>query len=314
MLNRRILRVKVLQVLYAYKAKETQSIESAFKELQKGANKTHDLFFSLLLLAEEIRLEAERIIDIRKNKITASAQERHPNLRFVDNRVLKEIIQHDSFETQVKSKKLNWNKHKSVIKKLTLEILESADYENYLNALKDSFSNDKKFLIHIFETILFNTEDLYANLEEQNIYWTSDVDFVIKKIAVLISNISEDKPETVIFPPVYKKDDDRTFARDLLFKAIKNQVKYRDIIEKHIVNWDIDRVTKTDRLIMQIAVAETIGFDSIPIKVTINEYIELSKMYSSPKNAKFVNGVLDKVINELKENEVFKKTGRGLVE
>ena len=314
MLNRRILRIKVLQVIYAHLTKADQSIEAAYKELQKGTKKTHDLFFLLLLLLIEVSHKAEEIIEIRRNKITANDSERYPNTRFPENRIIKMIAEDETFIKQLKDKRLNWRKHKEVVNLITKELLNSKDYESYLNDAPDSFENDKKFVNHFFNTILFNTKHLYNSLEEQDIYWNTDIDFIIKKISVFIGHITENKPELISFPPIFKNDDDRTFARDLLVKSIINHKKYEEISEKHIVNWDIERVTKTDRLILLLAISEVISFETIPIKVTINEAIEMSKLYSSPKNAKFVNGVLDKIVSYLKENEMFKKTGRGLME
>ena len=314
MLNRRFLRIKVLHILYAHSAKRAQGVEAAHKELIKSVQRTHDLFFYLLLLYTEVLKKTEELIEIRRNKLTAGIEERMPNMRFVENTLAQMIRQHENFRREVSNKKLSWLKDREVVSKLSRDLLDSEDYQVYINDEEPSFETDKKFVKHFFEVILYNSEELYAALEEKDIYWINDIDFIIKKIASFIDRIQEGKSETLVFPAVYKKDDDRTFARDLLMKAILNSKSYEDIIEKQIVNWDIERVTRTDRLILLLAITEVIGFSSIPIKVSINEYIEISKMYSSPKNAKFVNGVLDKTVNYLKENELFNKTGRGLLE
>jgi N utilization substance protein B len=314
MLNRRFLRIKVLQILYAHSAKRAQGVEAAHNELRESIQRTHDLFFYLLLLYVEVLKKTEELIEIRRNKLTAATEERMPNMRFVENSLGLMIKQHENFKREVSNKKLSWLSDREIVNKLSRNLLDSEDYQLYIKEENPSFENDKKFLKHFFEVILFNSEELYASLEEKDIYWINDIDFIIKKIVGFIDRIQEGKSETLVFPPVYKKDDDRTFARDLLMKAILNRKNYEEIIEKQIVNWDIERVTRTDRLILLMAITEVIGFSSIPIKVTINEYIEISKMYSSPKNAKFVNGVLDKTINYLRENELFNKTGRGLVE
>jgi transcription antitermination protein NusB len=314
MLNRRFLRIKVLQVLYAHSAKREQGVEAAHKELRESIQRTHDLFFYLLLLYAEVLKKTEELIEIRRNKLTADIEERMPNMRFVENEFAQTLKQHENFRREVSNKQLSWLKDREVVSKLSRDLLDSEDYQAYIKEENPSFESDKRFVKHFFEVVLYNSEELYTTLEEKDIYWINDIDFIIKKIASFIDRVQERKNETLVFPAVYKKDDDRTFARDLLMKAILNRNAYEEIIEKQIVNWDIERVTRTDRLILLLAITEVIGFSSIPIKVSINEYIEISKMYSSPKNAKFVNGVLDKTVNYLKENELFNKTGRGLVE
>lgn len=314
MLNRRFLRIKVLQVLYAHTAKDAQGAETAHKELGKSVEKTHDLFFFLLLLYIQAADKIESIIEIRRNKLTASPDEKNPDKRFVDNPLINMIRSHETFKRAVADKKLHQLLDNEIVSTIARNLLETQDYKTYLEDNNPGFEKDKKFVKHFFEVLLYNTEELYTALEEKDIYWLNDADFVIKKIVSFIDAAEEDRESSLIFPAVYKKDDDRTFARDLLMKAILNRRKYEEITEHQIVNWDIERVTRTDRLVLLLGITEIIGFPEIPVKVSINEYIEISKLYSSPKNSKFVNGVLDKTVNWMKEKEMFKKSGRGLLQ
>ncbi len=314
MLNRRFLRIKVLQILYAHWAKPGQNINATFKELELSTQKTLDLFYWLLSLYVELVKHTEALIELRRNKITANALERNPNMRFVDNEFLTMLTENETFKTEVSNRKINLGGEREFVKKMARNLLSSSDYEEYTNQKGISFETDKNFVKHLFEIIFYNSEDLYSLLEERNLYWVNDIDFIIKKICTFIDQIKENKPATIRFPKLYKKEDDRTFARDLLVKAISKKVSYEELIEEQIVNWDIERVTQTDRLILLLAVAEIEGFPAIPVKVSINEYIEISKLYSSPRNAKFVNGVIDKTVQYMRENEMFKKTGRGLIE
>ncbi len=311
MFNRRFLRLKVLQILYAHWAKG-QTIEASLKEMETSMNKTLDLFYTLLYLYVELVRNVDKLIEIRRNKITAQEQELNPNKQFVDNELVKMLTEHPNFKREIANRKINLNAEKTEIKNLARMVIDSPDYKEYTKLPNSSFDKDKNFVKHLFEVILFNSKDLYKLLEGLNVYWTNDIDLVIKKIVAFVNRTQQSKPATMVFPPLYKNEDDRIFARDLLVKALAQKHNYQKIIENHVFNWDIERITQTDRLILILAVTEIIAFPSIPVNVSINEYIEISKMYSSPQNAKFVNGVIDKVVHYMRDEQMFKKTGAGL--
>ncbi len=312
MFNRRFLRIKVLQILYAHWAK-SQTVDASLKEMEQSMNKTLDLFYTLLYIYVELTRNIDNLIEIRKNRITARERDLNPNKQFVENEFIKMLTEHESFNREIRNRKINLSQDKTDIKNLARDLIDSPDYIEYTESSNSSFEKDKKFVQHLFDVILYNSESLYKLLEGLNVYWTGDIDQVMKKISQFIAHAQEGKPATMIFPSLYKNEDDRIFARDLLLKSIVKKYEYEKIIESHVFNWDIDRITQTDRLVLILAVTEILNFPSIPVKVTINEYIEISKMYSSPKNAKFVNGVIDKTVHEMQKKQMFTKLGQGLL-
>jgi N utilization substance protein B len=268
----------------------------------------------LLLLLDDVTHHAKKIIDIRREKRFASEEEKNPNLRFVNNRITKLICSNPLFKKKINEKKISWVQYPELIRNLyhTLEISEV--YDIYMNQKTDSFRNDKRIAIFFFSDILYNSEELYTCLEEQSIYWNGDVDYIITKITHIIDNINKEQPEAFVLPAVYKQEEDRTFMTDLMRNTFLHIKEYSEIIDQNVINWDIERISDTDKIILLTAVSEIVKFPSIPVKVTFNEYIELAKLFGSEKSGSFINGILDKIIKYMGERELFKKTGRGLIE
>ncbi|NPA67254.1 MAG: transcription antitermination factor NusB [Chlorobi bacterium] len=312
MLNRRVLRIKVLQIIYASLKKEIGSLQKAENELFFSIQKTYDLYWYLLLLTEEITAYAAKIADIRKNKKFATEKEKNPNPKFINNRITKLIAENETFRNKINEKKLSWDKHPELIKKIYRILEESEVFNKYLYEKDDNFRNDKRIIKFIFSELLFNCKELYASLEEDSIFWTNDIDYVLLKITYTIDNIKNNRPETLIFPEIFKKEDDKEFVKTLLRNTLVNKNEYLEIIEKNVVNWDIERIADFDKVVLITAISEIIKFPSIPVKVSFNEYIELAKMFGTPKSGSFINGILDKIIKYLTEKEMFIKTGRGL--
>ncbi len=312
MINRRVLRIKVLQVIYASLKKETNSLQQAENELLFSIQKTYDLYWYLLLLLDRVTSYAAKIADIRKNKKFATEEEKNPNLKFVNNRITELITFHETYINKITEKKLSWDNHPELIKKVYQLLTNSEVYKKYLYEKEDNFRNDKRILKFFFSELLFNCEELYSALEEDSIFWTNDIDFILLKITHTVDNIKKHKPETLEFPEQFKQPEDKDFAVNLLRNALINKNNYIKIIEKNIVNWDIDRIADFDKVVLITAISEIIKFPSIPVKVTFNEYIELAKMFGSKKSGSFINGILDKTIKYLSEEELFIKTGRGL--
>jgi transcription antitermination protein NusB len=257
---------------------------------------------------------AKKVIEIRKDKWIASDEERRPNLRFVENRVTKLICSNPLFKKKINEKKITWSKYPELVRNLYQTLESSEVFDIYMNKKSDSFRNDKRIAIFLYSDILYNSEELYTCLEEQSIYWNGDVDYVITKITHLIDNINKEQPEAFVLPGIYKQDDDRIFVIDLMRNTLLHIKEYSEIIDLNVINWDIERISDTDKVILLTAVSEIAKFPSIPVKVTFNEYIELAKLFGSEKSGSFINGILDKIIKHMSENELFKKTGRGLIE
>ncbi len=312
MLNRRVLRIKVLQIVYAQLKKETNSLQQAENELLFSVQKTYDLYWFLLLLLEDLTAYAEKIADIRKNKKFASDEEKNPNLKFVNNRITKIICENETFKNKINEKKLSWGNNPELIKKIYRLLENSEIFKIYLYEKDDNFRNDKRMIKFIFSEVFFNCKELYSTLEEKSIFWINDIDFILTKITHTVDNMKNNQPDSLNFPLKFKQPEDKEFAINLLRNTLLHSKEYTDIIKNNIVNWDIDRIADLEKIVMITAISEIIKFPSIPVNVTYNEYIELAKLFGSDKSGGFINGILEKIINYLKKEELFIKTGRGL--
>ena len=313
MISRRLLRIKILQIYYAYLKSSGQSISQAEKELFFSIQKSYDLYHYLLLLVINIVKYAQSRIDLAEQKLVPSHEDLNPNTKFVDNKLVKQLEINDSLNKYLNDNKLSWVNYPELIKNLYLEIKESDIYQNYMNAEQRSYKEDKKLIIDLFAKIIIVHEPLYQNLEEQSIYWNDDLDFVTGMIIKTLKSFKASSDELQQLMPLFKNEDDRDFAKHLLRKTILKHSEYQQLIADYIKNWDIERVAFTDIVVMVLAITELIEFREIPVKVTLDEYIEIAKFYSTQKSNVFINGVLDKVVADLKKDGIIKKTGRGLV-
>lgn len=313
MISRRIIRTKVLQVLYAYYSSSEKSINKTEKELVFCINKTYDLYHYLMDLVIEIADFAENRIEIRKNKHQPTYDDLNPNTKFTSNLLIQQLRANKQLNTYINQKKLSWKNNPELVKELYLFMVESEMYNNYIIDKEQSYSNDKKFIEKLFNKIILISEDLYIALEEQSIYWNDDIEFVISMITKTIKRFNEYDDSNLRLMPMYKDEEDRDFTKNLLRKAIVNHDELRTAIKEHSKNWDVDRIAFMDILIMQLAITEFLYFPTIPTKVTLNEYIELSKFYSTEKSRNFINGILDKTLKDLKKSDKIAKSGRGLI-
>lgn len=313
MISRRIIRIKVLQVLYAYYSSEEKSINTIEKELFFCIQKTYDLYYYLFALVLEIADYAENRIEIRRNKHQPTYDDLNSNIKFISNQVILQLRQNKQIETYINQRKLSWVGYPELIKDLYNFMIESDFYNEYMADSTRSFLDDRKFIDKLLNKIVLVTEDLYVALEEQSIYWNDDVEFVISMISKTLKKFNELSGSDQQLMPMFKDREDQDFAKDLLRKAIINHDELREMIKEHSQNWDVERIAFMDILVMQLAIAEFLFFPSIPTKVTLNEYIELSKFYSTDKSRNFVNGILDKTLKDLKQSGKIVKAGRGLV-
>lgn len=313
MISRRIIRTKVLQVTYAYYSSEEKSLSKTEKELFFCINKSYDLYHYLMALVIDIADYAEKRIEIRKKKLQPTHEDLHPNNKFITNTVIQQLRDNRQLNAYLDQKKLSWVNNPELIKELYLIILESDLYKNYMDDETRSFLDDRKFIEKLFSKIILVAEDLYIVLEEQSIFWNDDVEFVISMIVKTIKHFKEFTDSDHRLMPLYKDQEDHDFAKNLIRKTIVNHNELRELIKKHSKNWDVDRIAFMDILIMQLAISEFLYFPSIPTKVSMNEYIELSKFYSTEKSRNFINGILDKTLKDLKASKKIEKVGRGLI-
>lgn len=313
MISRRLLRIKVLQVLYAYYKSDQKDINLAEKELFFSINKAYELYHYLLLLIVEIVDYTDSRIDLARNKRISSFEDLHPNTRFVDNALISQIRNNVNFRRYVDNQKITWVNNPELIKELFLAISENPDYINYMALEEGVYADDKKIVSKIYTDILLQSESLQQLLEEQSIYWNDDLDFVLSMIIKSIKKFKEKDDESKELLDLFKNDEDREFVKILFRKSIANRELSLKLIEEKASNWDLERIAFMDVLIMQLAITEMIEFDSIPVKVTLNEFLEITKFYSTERSNSFINGVLDKIMQELKKENKITKTGRGLI-
>lgn len=313
MISRRIIRTKVLQVLYAYYSSEEKSINKTEKELFFCIHKSYDLYHYLMSLVIDIADYAEKRIIIKKKKHRPTDEDLHPNTKFITNQVIQQLRSNRQLNTYLDQKKLTWSNNPELIKEIYLIMIESDLYKNYMSDKNRSFLDDRKFIEKLFNKIILLTEDLYIVLEEQSIFWNDDIEFVISMITKTIKRFNELTDSDHRLMPLYKDEEDREFTKNLIRHAIINHNELRDLIKAHSKNWDVERIAFMDILIMQLAITEFLYFPSVPTKVSMNEYIELSKFYSTEKSKNFINGILDKTLKDLKNTEKIQKVGRGLI-
>lgn len=313
MITRRLLRIKILQNIYSYNFSEGKTIEQTEKELFFSINKFYDLYHQMLNFIVEVKKYAEYRIDLASKKKAPTQEDLHPNKKFVENRVIRQLEHNDSLGRYLRAKKIGWSNQKDFIKKFYNQFITSELYKEYMSSEKDSYELDQKFITQVYSQLLPEFDLLFQQLEEQSIYWNDEIELVISLIIKTIQSFDEQEEGGKDLYPLYRKEEDREFAKELLRKTIRDFSEYDELIEEHSKNWDLERIAFMDILIMKMAITEMIEFRSIPTKVTLDEYIEIAKFYSTEKSNVFINGVLDKIIAHLRKENKIQKLGRGLI-
>lgn len=316
MLNRRHLRIKVLQALYAFYQTENKDVYAGEKELLKAIERIYDLYLYLFLTFPELKAKGEFRLAENKKKLLPSEDDLNPNRKFVDNAIIALIENHVDLRTEAENRRINWlgAKEQEFFRKMYLQIRESEVYFQFMNNNELGFEEDKQFAIQLFKTEIANFEPLYDYFEEKSVHWLDDIDLACAMVIKTIKTFSEDEDARNAILPLYKEDDDeKEFIQQLFRKTIQMEAENILLIDELTANWEIDRIAKMDIILMKMALTEMKVFNNIPIKVTLNEYIEISKFYSTPKSNIFINGVLDKAIERLKSENKIVKVGRGLM-
>jgi len=313
MISRRLLRIKVLQVLYAYYTSEQKDLNIAEKELMFSINKAYELYNYLLILIIDISDYAKSRIDIAKNKKIPTFEDLNPNLRFVRNKLVNQLENNNQLLKYVATHGISWVKYPQLIKELLSKLTESDAYQTYMDCEKCDYQEDKMIISYFYTEILPHNEFFMQVLEEQSIYWNDDLDFVISMVNKTIKRFGYEDDSGKKLPELYKNEEDRDFMIGLFRKTIITRSECLKLIEATADNWDLDRIALMDILIMQLAMTEFIHFESIPTKVTLNEYLDIARYYSTEKSNTFINGVLDKILTQLRNEDRIKKMGRGLI-
>lgn len=285
------------------------------RDLMKSISKSTDLYYQTLLLLTEIQHRAFIKIDAARNKRLASEIDLNPNMRFLENPVLTAISSNKKFQGYINNNLISWNDSLETVVYFYNKLIESDFYQKYMRQKDVSFEEHKQLVVDLFSEIIITDDMFYQMLEEKSIFWNDDFELVLSIVYKTLKNIRENKTEEDnIFYPIYKAEEDTEFARMLMRKTVLENQENLKLIDKFTYNWEIERISETDKLLMSCAISELKNFPSIPIKVTLDEYIEISKSYSSPKSGGFINGVLDKAVSLLKDSNQLVKTGRGLID
>lgn len=283
------------------------------KELHFNIEKAYQLYHYLLLLIIDVILYAESRIELARNKHIPTAEDLNPNTRFIENRLVDQLRNNEHLLRYIDQQKLNWSNYPELVKEIYTRVVESEEYAAYMSAEDESYAAEKRFITHIYTHEIFSDELLASILEEQSIYWNDDLEFIISMIVKTFRKFREEDGPSKRLMVLYKNEEDRDYVVRLFRQTILHRDEYVSYIRENTRNWDLERIAFMDILIMQMAIAELISFPSIPTKVTLNEYLEISKFYSTSKSNVFINGVLDKVVMQLKEEQKIVKTGRGLI-
>ncbi len=294
--------------MYAYYQNGSKNIDSAEKELFFSLSKAYDLYNYLLMLMVAVTEYARRKTDAAKTKLAPTPEELNPNMKFVDNKFIAQLEVNKQLAEFVANQKRTWANDQDFIKELYEKIVETDTYKDYMASTEDSFEADRELWRKLYKTCVFNNVSLDQVLEEQSLYWNDDKEIVDTFVLKTIKQFDPKNGADQKLLPEFKDDEDREFARRLFRRTLLNADYYRHLISASAKNWDFDRIAFMDIVIMQSALAEILSFPNIPVSVSLNEYVEIAKLYSTSKSGGFINGTLDGIVNQLKkEGKLTKK-------
>ena len=309
---RPVMGVKAIKALYAHLKSDSDNMIASEKNMMNSIDKTYDLYFQMMTLPVELAHYAQQRQELAKQKKLPTYEDLHPNTRFIDNAVIRMIADSDTVNDRMAARKLGWSKYPELIRTLYNQLAATDYFQAYMSASESSFKADAALLATFFEKELQDCPMLDDVLEEQSILWSDDLGFVLTLVIRTISNMRQSHADVKMLPE-FKSDEDAEFVKTLFEKTLINYNERLEYIEKFTRNWDVERIVFMDNLIMATAITELVSFPSIPVKVTLDEYIDIAKFYSTPGSSTFINGVLDKIVEALTEEGKLKKTGRGLI-
>jgi N utilization substance protein B len=313
MLNRRHIRVKVMQSIYAMHQHQSDNLDKEEKFLFQSIENTQDLYLLLLSALIEIKKKEEEYIDLASKKHLATKEESNPNLKFINNKVLVLLAESEALETALEDHKINnWKMNDDIILSLIDVVKESDLFKKYMNESVSSFEADKNFIIDLYTDVIAPSDRLYEYLEDYKLTWVDDLPGINTLIVKQIKQLKSEQ-DTLVIPKVYKDSDDKEFVKNLFRKTVLNETELSKQYIDKTPNWDVERIAELDTIILKMAICELLKFPSIPTKVTINEYLEIAKEYSTPKSSIFINGILDNLVKEFEKDNKLKKSGRGLL-
>lgn len=313
MVSRRILRVKVVQALYAFHNSGSDNISSAEKELFLSIERIYDLYLMLMMLPGMLTHEAQLKMEENKAKRLPTEEDLSPNLNLINNRLVAVLNTDVGFKKLISARSLGWDVEKDELRKLLKNFTNSEGYQEYMAIKEPTRDDDVAIWLKFFKRNIPEEEVLISLLQEKSIYWSyDDIDIAL---SLVVKNLKDFKGDKFRVQPLYKDaKEDKEFVSQLFRITIKEDADYEKLIADKAQNWEVERIAQLDMLLMKMALTELMHFRTIPVKVSLNEYIELSKWFSSPKSSVFINGILDKLVAMLKAENKIVKVGRGLIE
>ena len=312
MLSRRVLRTKVVKAVYAHTQCDGITPSASEKNLVLSIDRAYDLYFHLLALVPEIAEYAAERIRIGENKKLPTYDDLHPNRKFVENKVIARLVEDEALQLELKNRKLSWKNHRDLIVALYNALIRQTFYQKYMQSEERSFREDAQLVSDIYMTMLEEFEPLESALEEQSVLWNDDLGFLLTMVSRTVLSMRESH-EAIKLLPQFKSEDDLDYAKSLLRNAIASYERISLLLDNAMNNWDIERVALMDKIILITAIAEAENFPSIPVRVTMNEYIDIAKCYSTESSGGFINGLLDRIIARLTDEGKIVKSGKGLL-
>lgn len=309
MINREIIRLKVVQITYAYYQNGGKNIDVAEKELFFSLSKAYDLYNYLLLLMVEINRIAVRSVETAQNRYKRIQEGEVPSTKFAENRFIAQLEINKQLVEFQESKKKNWNNEEDFVRSLYNRIVQTDYYKEYMESQTSSYAEDREIWRKIYKNMICNNEEIDSLLEDMSLYWNDDKYIVDTFVLKTIKRFDEKQGAKQELLPEFKDEEDREFAHRLFRHSLLNADYYRKLITENAKNWDFSRMALMDLVIMQIALSEILSFPNIPLNVSLNEYVDIAKIYSTPRSGSYVNGLLDNIAKKLiAENKLVKKT------
>ena len=303
-----------MQSIYAMHQNGADNLEKEEKFLFYSIDNILDLYLTMVSSLLEICKKEQIFLHLSSQKHLATPQERKPNEKFIKNAVFQILAENNSLSIAMENRKINnWSLNDDYIIILLNAIKESKLYAKYMSNTVNTFEEDKDFIAAIFEEIIVPNEKLYEYLEDDKLTWIDDIPMVNTQILKQLKALKPLEEDNFRVPKLYKDTEDKDFVRDMFRKTVLNEKELAKTYDDKTPNWDSDRIAEVDTIILKMAICEFLKFPSIPVKVTLNEYLEIAKEYSTPKSSIFINGILDNLVKELTESKKLVKVGRGLM-
>ena len=319
MLNRRILRIKAFKVLYSSVLSGNVTLAQAETQLELSCEATRDLYIYMLGIVSPLTKIAQDRIESLKAKFNPTEEERNPNMKFAENALAKLLDENEDFQKVFKKKKFDWTQYDLLLKKIMTSVASKEYYAEYMASPERSLAEDCKLFTRIFEEEFVDSDELETLLEEKSIYWNDDLAYALTWCCKTFKSLAQGESWSLL--PLYQSEilkgegveSDKFFVRKLLQSAFAGYERYSAMVADSVSGWEKERLFSTDVVLIVMGLAEVVTFPTIPVKVSMNEYVEISKFYGTPKSRSFVNGILDRLVQKLADEGAVKKEGKGLL-